>query len=45
MSESEILAALSVDNVRAHVEYITENPPTPWPTPPLSSSRPWLIGD
>lgn len=28
MSESEILAALSVDNVRAHVEYITENLPT-----------------
>jgi hypothetical protein len=28
MSESEILAALSVDNVRAHVEYLTENLPT-----------------
>ena len=28
MSELEILAALSVDNVRAHVEYLTENLPT-----------------
>ncbi len=28
MSESEIHAALSVDNVRAHVEYLTENLPT-----------------
>ena len=28
MSESEIHAALSVDNVRAHVEYLTEILPT-----------------
>ena len=28
MSESEILAALSVDNVRAHVEHLTETLPT-----------------
>lgn len=28
MSESEIHAALSVDNVRAHVEHLTENLPT-----------------